>query len=112
MDYADISAAFKPLWKKIDHNYLNPDPRPGKSHQRGNCDVDLEKAQAETAAAHRGRGGRNLYGAGGLPRRVNQVRAGGRVLGNGFEDQSGTSSVRLCSWMAFFQFVGAGSQVQ
>ncbi len=23
MDYADISAAFKPLWEQLDHNYLN-----------------------------------------------------------------------------------------
>ena len=23
MDYADISAAFKPLWRRLDHNYLN-----------------------------------------------------------------------------------------
>ena len=23
MDYADISAAFKPIWAKLDHNYLN-----------------------------------------------------------------------------------------
>jgi 6-pyruvoyltetrahydropterin/6-carboxytetrahydropterin synthase len=23
MDYADISAAFKPIWGKLDHNYLN-----------------------------------------------------------------------------------------
>jgi 6-pyruvoyltetrahydropterin/6-carboxytetrahydropterin synthase len=23
MDYADISAAFKPIWEKLDHNYLN-----------------------------------------------------------------------------------------
>ena len=23
MDYADISAAFKPLWKRLDHRYLN-----------------------------------------------------------------------------------------
>jgi 6-pyruvoyltetrahydropterin/6-carboxytetrahydropterin synthase len=23
MDYADITAAFKPLWKKLDHRYLN-----------------------------------------------------------------------------------------
>jgi 6-pyruvoyltetrahydropterin/6-carboxytetrahydropterin synthase len=23
MDYADISAAFKPLWEKLDHHYLN-----------------------------------------------------------------------------------------
>ena len=23
IDYADISAAFKPLWKKLDHHYLN-----------------------------------------------------------------------------------------
>ena len=23
MDYADISAAFKPLWEKLDHRYLN-----------------------------------------------------------------------------------------
>jgi len=23
MDYADIAAAFKPLWEKLDHNYLN-----------------------------------------------------------------------------------------
>lgn len=23
MDYADISAAFKPLWKQLDHYYLN-----------------------------------------------------------------------------------------
>jgi 6-pyruvoyltetrahydropterin/6-carboxytetrahydropterin synthase len=23
MDYADISAAFKPLWRKLDHRYLN-----------------------------------------------------------------------------------------
>jgi len=26
MDYADISAAFQPLWKKLDHNYLNEIP--------------------------------------------------------------------------------------
>ena len=26
MDYADISAAFKPIWEKIDHNYLNQIP--------------------------------------------------------------------------------------
>jgi 6-pyruvoyltetrahydropterin/6-carboxytetrahydropterin synthase len=26
MDYADISAAFKPLWKKLDHYYLNQVP--------------------------------------------------------------------------------------
>lgn len=23
MDYADITAAFKPLWEQLDHNYLN-----------------------------------------------------------------------------------------
>ena len=23
IDYADITAAFKPLWKKLDHHYLN-----------------------------------------------------------------------------------------
>src|SRR5881275_2118708 len=23
MDYADITAAFKPIWEKLDHNYLN-----------------------------------------------------------------------------------------
>ena len=23
MDYADISAAFRPLWEKLDHRYLN-----------------------------------------------------------------------------------------
>jgi 6-pyruvoyltetrahydropterin/6-carboxytetrahydropterin synthase len=26
MDYADISAAFKPIWEKLDHNYLNKIP--------------------------------------------------------------------------------------
>ena len=26
MDYADISAAFKPIWEKLDHNYLNKVP--------------------------------------------------------------------------------------
>jgi 6-pyruvoyltetrahydropterin/6-carboxytetrahydropterin synthase len=26
MDYADISAAFKPVWQKLDHNYLNKIP--------------------------------------------------------------------------------------
>ena len=26
MDYADISAAFKPLWVKLDHRYLNEIP--------------------------------------------------------------------------------------
>ncbi len=26
MDYADISAAFKPLWEKLDHYYLNEIP--------------------------------------------------------------------------------------
>ena len=26
MDYADISAAFKPLWEKLDHHYLNEIP--------------------------------------------------------------------------------------
>ena len=26
MDYADISAAFKPIWEKLDHNYLNEVP--------------------------------------------------------------------------------------
>ena len=26
MDYADISGAFKPLWEKLDHRYLNEVP--------------------------------------------------------------------------------------
>jgi 6-pyruvoyltetrahydropterin/6-carboxytetrahydropterin synthase len=26
MDYADITAAFKPYWKKLDHRYLNEIP--------------------------------------------------------------------------------------
>lgn len=26
IDYADISAAFKPLWEKLDHRYLNEIP--------------------------------------------------------------------------------------
>jgi 6-pyruvoyltetrahydropterin/6-carboxytetrahydropterin synthase len=26
MDYADISAAFKPIWKRLDHRYLNEIP--------------------------------------------------------------------------------------
>ena len=26
MDYADISAAFKPIWQKLDHYYLNDIP--------------------------------------------------------------------------------------
>jgi 6-pyruvoyltetrahydropterin/6-carboxytetrahydropterin synthase len=26
MDYADIKAAFKPVWEKLDHNYLNKIP--------------------------------------------------------------------------------------
>jgi 6-pyruvoyltetrahydropterin/6-carboxytetrahydropterin synthase len=26
MDYADIKAAFKPLWEKLDHRYLNDVP--------------------------------------------------------------------------------------
>lgn len=26
MDYADISAAFKPLWEQLDHRYLNEIP--------------------------------------------------------------------------------------
>lgn len=26
MDYADISAAFKPLWQRLDHDYLNEIP--------------------------------------------------------------------------------------
>ncbi len=26
MDYADIAAAFKPLWEKLDHRYLNEVP--------------------------------------------------------------------------------------
>jgi len=26
VDYADISAAFKPLWEKLDHRYLNEVP--------------------------------------------------------------------------------------
>ncbi len=26
MDYADLAAAFKPLWQQLDHNYLNEIP--------------------------------------------------------------------------------------
>ena len=26
MDYADMSAAFKPIWSKLDHRYLNEIP--------------------------------------------------------------------------------------
>ena len=26
MDYADIKAAFKPLWEQLDHHYLNEIP--------------------------------------------------------------------------------------
>ena len=83
MDYADITAAFKPLWEKLDHRYLNEIPGLEKSDERRNRRLDLEKAETETAAARGSRRGRDLHGAGGLSRRINHVRAGDRVLRNG-----------------------------
>jgi 6-pyruvoyltetrahydropterin/6-carboxytetrahydropterin synthase len=39
MDYADISSAFKPLWTRLDHYYLNDIPgleiRPAKTSPHG-----------------------------------------------------------------------------
>jgi queuosine biosynthesis protein QueD len=37
MDYADISAAFKPIWEKLDHYYLNEIPE----RYRSKVDVRL-----------------------------------------------------------------------
>ncbi len=35
MDYADIAAAFEPIWKKLDHYYLNQIP--GLQNPSGEC---------------------------------------------------------------------------
>ena len=63
MDYADITAAFKPVWEKIDHNYLNQIPGLENPTSEEIAGLDLEKAEAETAVAHRSRRGGNLHGA-------------------------------------------------
>ena len=68
MDYADITAAFKPIWEKLDHRYLNEIPGLEKSDERGNRGLDLEEIETEAAVAHGSRRGRNLHGAGGLSR--------------------------------------------
>jgi hypothetical protein len=46
MDYADISAAFKPIWRKLDHFYLMTF-RLEKSNERMPRRVDFEAAQAQ-----------------------------------------------------------------
>src|ERR1035437_818133 len=42
--------------------------RPGKSDERRNRGMDLEKPEAEIAAAHRSRRGGDVHGTSGLPR--------------------------------------------
>ena len=63
MDYADISAAFKPIWEKLDHRYSERNSRPRKSDERRNRGVDLEEIETETAVADGSGRGRNLHGA-------------------------------------------------
>ena len=62
MDYADISSAFKPLWEKLDHRYLNEVPGLENPTSENIAVVDLEEAEAEIAAADRSGCGRDLHG--------------------------------------------------
>ena len=71
MDYADISAAFKPDLGKARPPLSERNSRPGKSDERKHRRLDLEEAEAETAAADGSRRGGNLHGAVRLSRRVN-----------------------------------------
>ena len=76
MDYADITAAFKSIWEKLDHRYLNEIP--GLENPTSEeIAVWIWKKHETKAAVARGSGcGRDLHGAGGLSRRVNFIFGG------------------------------------
>lgn len=41
MDFAELKAAFKPTYDRLDHYYLNDIPGSGKPHQRSAGQMDL-----------------------------------------------------------------------
>ena len=62
MDYADISAAFRPLWARLDHRYLNEIP--GLENPTSEAIAAwLAAAQTPAAATPRSCRGRNLHRA-------------------------------------------------
>ena len=70
MDYADITAAFKPIWEKLDHYYLNEIPGLENPTSENVAVWIWKKIEAQAAAAHGNRRRGNLHGPGGLSRRV------------------------------------------
>lgn len=98
---ADLGEARSPLSQR--------NSRAKKSDERRNRGVDLEKVEAEIAVAYGSRCGRNLHSAMRLSGRINHVRAGERVLQNGFE----IIRHQICEArraVAFVQFVSAGGK--
>ena len=71
MDYADITAAFKPIWEKIDHHYLNEIPGLENPTSEEIAVWIWKKLKPKLPLAHRSRRGGNLHGPGGLSWRVN-----------------------------------------
>lgn len=41
IDFAELKAAFKPTYERLDHHYLNDIPRSGKPNQRSFSKMDL-----------------------------------------------------------------------
>ncbi len=74
MDYADISAAFKPIWEKLDHYYLNEIPGLENPTSEIVAVWIWKKLKPQAAAAHGNCRGRDLHGARGLSREMKSSR--------------------------------------
>ena len=85
MDYADITAAFKPIWEKLDHYYLNEIPGLENPTSENVAVWIWKKLKPRLPLADGNRRGGDLHGQGGLQRRINQIFASGWVFWNGFE---------------------------
>ena len=74
MDFADVRAAFEPLFQRLDHRCLNDVPGTREPHERESRPLDLAGARAAAAAAIARRGPRDLH------QRL-LIRGAGRAVG-------------------------------
>jgi len=74
MDYAEISDAFRPLWEKLDHNYLNGIPGLENPTSENVAAWIWRRLKTKTAGTHGSCRGRNLHRALCLSGRMNPRR--------------------------------------
>ena len=101
MDYADISQAFKPIWRPARPLLPERNPRPGEPDEREHRRLDLEEAEAETAAADGGGGGRDLH---------RQVRVSGALRAEYAREGAGHKVLHLRTFGGLLEWIVAVSQ--